>query len=212
MAAAAPVEAETDVATTPGFRPAAAQAAGLVMPAFISAAVIFCCWPASVICAEALAREAYDAGAGSLVTVEFADRPKTFGKRTERAFCSAVRLTTGTALTVRPGFCANVPRTKSAFFGLMQYSSILIFLSVETLWRARKLEMFGGISRLLEKSDVLNSSWKSRWISISAPCGSTSARPLLSSIKKGRCMLSSATFTHALFLPRCCNCHATEWK
>src|SRR5271168_2782859 len=43
-AAPAPVDTEAGVATTAGFtRPAAAQAAGLVMPAFINAAVIVCC-------------------------------------------------------------------------------------------------------------------------------------------------------------------------
>ena len=88
---------------------------------------------------------------------------------------------------------------KSAFFGLMQYSSTLDFLvgrrlrGVPESWRCWRAS-----PELLEKREVLNSSWKSRWMSISAPWGSTSTRPVLSSRKKGTCRLSSATFTHWL--------------
>ena len=82
--------------------------------------------------------------------------------RSDSVFCAAVKLRTGVALTLKPGFCASVPKMKSAFLGLMQYSSILIFFSVETPCRIRKLETLAGISMLLENSEVLNSSWKSR--------------------------------------------------
>jgi hypothetical protein len=56
------------------------------------------------------------------------------------------KLRIGVGPTLRPEFCANVPRIKSEFFGLMQYSSTLIVLSVKTLLRARKLETLAGIS------------------------------------------------------------------
>src|SRR5947209_7841400 len=109
----------------------------------------------------------------------------------------------GRGLISRPAFSASVPRMNREFFGLMQYSSTLILLFVLTPCRARKLCTFPGTDSFVLKKESLNSRWKSQCRSRFAPRGSTRTRPVLSSIKKGTCMHSPATFTHSLFLPLC---------
>src|ERR1700731_4616246 len=109
----------------------------------------------------------------------------------------------------KPGFSSNVPSRKREFFGLIQNSSTLILLEVLTPWRDRKLCTFAGASSFRVKNESQNSSWKSRWISKSAPRGSTNTLPVLSSKKKGTCMHSAATLTHSLLLPLRFHSHAT---
>src|ERR1019366_5344392 len=110
---------------------------------------------------------------------------------------------TGWGLTSSPGFSLSVPRMNSEFLGLMQYSFTLILLLVTIPWRARKLRTLSGAASLEVENESENSCSKSRCRWRSAPRGSTSTRPVLSSTKKGTCMHSPATLTQFLFLPLC---------
>src|SRR5439155_9267908 len=147
-----------------GSAPATAHAAGLVMPAFIRAAEILACCDISMDFAGFVAGESRMI---SCVPREGTMSVPPLPANAERVFlpqvtdavntspCSA---TTGSGETFNPRFSESVPRMNRAFFGLMQYSSTLIFSSVETPCRIRKVDTFTGISALLENNDVLYSS------------------------------------------------------
>src|SRR5580704_2994643 len=101
--------------------PAAAQAAGLVIPALVIASAIFACWAGSSV---NLVLE-NSCGAGSplnrvkvvfsvIDTLEPRDKPP---RLIDTECCPAGELRTGAALTSIPGLLASVPRTNSAFLG-----------------------------------------------------------------------------------------------
>src|SRR5271169_2116590 len=200
--------------------PAATQAAGLEMPALSRASATFCWGTAKVLAVPEMGSRPVICGRVSYCVangwVEESDRKSSSllfvlnenklieseNPRGEKELIGSAS-TTGCGPTSMPGLSARVPRMNSEFLGLMQYSSTLILLLVTTPWRDRKLLTLPGASSRVEKNEPLNSSWKSRCRSRSAPRGSTSRRPVLSSTKKGRCMHSPATLTHFLFLPRC---------
>src|SRR5258708_13856628 len=112
--------------------------------------------------------------------------------------------------TWTPGFSVRVPATKSASSGLIERSSTRKRRAGAMPWRERKTLTRGGTpspseERLEEKNDEAYSSRKSRCRSRSAPKGSTSNWPVESSMKNGRCSVSSAILSHSTFLPsRCC--------
>src|SRR3984957_3401790 len=107
--------------------------------------------------------------------------------------CVDKKSSTGVAATSSLWFSASVLRMKSAFLGLMQTSSTLSLFCVETPRRARNEMTLPGAGSSVVKKELENSCWKSRWRSRSAPRGSTSMRPVLSSTKKGTNMHSVAT-------------------
>src|SRR5206468_3720215 len=110
------------------------QDAGLVMPAFINAAAIFCC---CVISVTATGPELSDRRMISGELVVLAERGKRLDGRAAQA---------GATLASSPGFCDRVPRTKRKFLGLIQRSSTLIRLLGSTPWRSRKSRTLLGIS------------------------------------------------------------------
>src|SRR5208283_843881 len=143
---------EDDVKGPPPVMPAAAHAAGLAMPAFIIAAATFSrCAPSSTGAGWLTATETKALAPN--VNVEPVAPGGSLGNLKEDLGPSVPSVLTGTSLAVVPWFSASVPRTKSAFFGLMQYSSTLILCSLLTPCRVRKSATFGGVSRLLENKE-----------------------------------------------------------
>src|ERR1051326_1848883 len=201
--------------------PAALHAAGFEIPAFTSAAAIFCCCVISEVLIETASGDNWITSRfgpdGALKPVggkalwnsrspafsdierESSDKENPPGPPELTASTSR----TGRGLTSSPGLSASVPRMNSEFLGLIQNSSTLILLLVTIPCRARKLRTLSGAASFVVKKESQNSCWKSRCKSRSAPRGSTSIRPVLSSTKNGTCMHSPATLTHSLFLPRC---------
>src|SRR6266404_6186879 len=117
--------------------------------------------------------------------------------------------------TWTPGFSVRVPAMKSASSGLIERSSMRKRRAGTMPWRERKTLTRGGTpsspkEKLEEKNDAVYSSRKSRCKSRSAPRGSTSNCPVESSMKKGRCRVSSAILSHSTFLPSRC-CQAVVW-
>src|SRR6266576_649116 len=146
--------------------PATAQAAGSDIPAFISAAAIFCC------CVIAEAGIAFASLESLKIFVSLLP-----SLRAPKLACSAQD---GMMLASIPGFCDSVPKAKRKFSGLMQYSSTLIRLLGLAPWRSKKLVTPSGISGPSNKTERLYCSWRSQCKSISAPRGSTTTLSVLS--------------------------------